>query len=71
MSPALAAYIASRVCRALDFAHKMGVIHRDVKPANIRLTRDGTVKILDFGIARFVDEAQLTVTGALVALILG
>ncbi len=41
------------VCRGLDFAHKMGVIHRDVKPANIRLARDGTVKILDFGIARF------------------
>jgi len=41
------------VCRGLDFAHRMGVVHRDVKPANIRLTRDGTVKILDFGIARF------------------
>jgi hypothetical protein len=45
--------MAVDVCRGLDFAHKMGVIHRDVKPANIRLTRDGTVKILDFGIARF------------------
>jgi serine/threonine protein kinase len=45
--------VAVDICRGLDFAHKMGVIHRDVKPANIRLTRDVTVKILDFGIARF------------------
>jgi len=40
------------VCRGLHFAHRMGVVHRDVKPANIRLTPEGAVKILDFGIAR-------------------
>jgi sugar lactone lactonase YvrE len=50
------------VCRGLDFAHKMGVIHRDVKPANIRVARDGTVKILDFGIAR-LGESDMTQTG--------
>ena len=47
------------VCRGLDFAHKMGVVHRDVKPANIRLTRDGTVKILDFGIAQVAARHRL------------
>jgi len=51
------------VCRGLHFAHKMGVIHRDVKPANILVTRDRVVKILDFGIARSLGEANMTQTG--------
>ena len=47
------------VCRGLHFAHRWGIVHRDVKPANIRLTTDGTIKILDFGIARRL-EAEST-----------
>jgi len=54
--------IAVDVCRGLDYAHKRGVVHRDVKPANIRVLPDGTVKIVDFGIARLVDSS-VTQTG--------
>ena len=51
-----------QTCRALDFAHRRGVIHRDVKPANIVVTRDGIVKVVDFGIARLADTSK-TQTG--------
>ncbi len=51
------------VCRGLEFAHRMGVVHRDVKPANIRVMKDGTVKILDFGIAKPPGETDLTQAG--------
>src|SRR5262249_4741838 len=51
------------VCRGLDYAHKQGTIHRDVKPANIRVRPDGWVKIVDFGIARSIDSSTLTATG--------
>jgi serine/threonine protein kinase len=50
------------VCRGLHFAHKMGVVHRDVKPANILVTRDRVVKILDFGIAR-IGDSDMTQSG--------
>lgn len=53
-----------QTCRALDYAHLRGVIHRDVKPANIVVTRDGIVKVVDFGIARLGPSSN-TQTGML------
>lgn len=53
-----------QAARGLAYAHEQGVVHRDVKPANVRVMKDGTVKIMDFGIARMMSEnTQLTATG--------
>jgi len=57
-----AARIAADVAIALDYAHAMGVVHRDIKPANVILTRDGSPKITDFGVAR-LESSNLTVEG--------
>jgi len=46
------------VCRALDYAHKRGVVHRDIKPGNVMITKDGGVKVVDFGIARLMDSSH-------------
>ncbi len=58
--------VAAQLCRALDFAHQHDVVHRDVKPSNIRLLDDGRVKIMDFGIARIEGGDQITRSGVMV-----
>jgi len=60
--PERAAEITDGVLRALDYSHRNGIVHRDIKPGNVMLTRTGEIKVMDFGIARAVSDAQATMT---------
>ena len=62
LPPERAMSLAADICGALDFSHRNGIVHRDVKPGNVMITPQGSVKVMDFGIARAMADAQATMT---------
>jgi serine/threonine protein kinase/tetratricopeptide (TPR) repeat protein len=66
LSPGQAVGIARQVCDGLEEAHKLGVVHRDLKPQNVMLDEDGNARIMDFGIARSLSGKSITGAGAFI-----
>jgi serine/threonine-protein kinase len=62
LPPERAMSLSADICGALDFSHRNGIVHRDVKPGNVMITPQGSVKVMDFGIARAVSDSAATMT---------
>ncbi len=62
LAPRRALEITAEICAALEFSHRHGIIHRDIKPGNVMLTQTGQIKVMDFGIARALANSGSTMT---------
>lgn len=60
--PERALEMTTGILQALEYSHRAGIVHRDIKPANVMLTRNGQVKVMDFGIARAMGDSGMTMT---------
>lgn len=66
LTPSEIVRITIAIADALDYSHRLGILHRDIKPENIMISKDGTPKLMDFGLARSIDSPKLTHVGAIV-----
>src|SRR5258705_10435450 len=62
LMPRRALEIVAEICAAIEFSHRHGIIHRDIKPGNVMLTQTGQIKVMDFGIARALASGASTMT---------